>query len=90
MEVANSLYATIEKKAIVLTSSWRNNLVKSTRWFNIYEVSNGEFIVIWKYNHLFKSLEPDILARLYHYYPENLDIYKTDIHARGVFVGGKA
>jgi hypothetical protein len=90
--VVNSLYCAIKEKVKpiqVLSSSWRNNLIKSTRWFNIYEIADGEYIIVWKYNHLFKSLEPEVLARLYHYYPANLDLFGIQIHSRGCFIGGK-
>lgn len=93
VEVLNGLYSAIEQKLEVLEIA-KPYVIFSCRWFTVYGMHKDDLEshrwVVFKWNHLFQSLEPDVLARLYHYYPVNFDIYKADIHARGVFVGGKA
>ena len=85
LEVLSSLYSAIEKKLEsiqIMASNSRYHLVKSTRWFNIYEIEDGILICVWKYNHLFKVLEPEVRARMYKYYPANLDLFVLQIASK--------
>ena len=88
-EMLSSLYSTIEKKLEsiqIMASNSRYRLVKSTRWFNIYEEEDGILIYVWKYNHLFKVLEPEIRARMYKYYPANLDLFRMQIASKRCYI----
>lgn len=91
----NSFYSAVKQQIQVITPG-KPYIVFNCRWFTVYALNPEsdpldriEWIV-WKWNHLFKSLEPEVLAQLYHYYPVNFDVFKADIHARGVFVGNHA
>lgn len=88
-EIITEIHNYLTEKIRVISSDWRRNLIKSTRWFNVYVEEDGLIIVIWKYNHLFKVLEPKIIARMYKYYPANLDLFGTQIASKGCFLNGK-